>query len=414
MKKTFRPLLEALERREVPTVSAVLNGNILNVSGNPDGNVQVRYTGNNQAVVYDNGVQVGGTFGNAQSLSVVLDNNQGKWVDIDLGGHIAKKDVAIDVGAGDSHTSYANYAVCVHSGIIGGNLTLSGGVGQEVFAPGLVISGSGQDPVPASSPLTVKGNLTFNPNAGSNLAVSNNDFDTGFLWGDQAPTVTVNGTLTVSNAAAVGIGQHTTVANLTYSAAPAQGNGILGIAGTVRGNVQATFGNGAPGNTLDLTPTGKIGGNLQAGMGNGPAIVLLEVGSTIKTNAIISSGSGNDSITVDATVFGDLNVTLGDGNDTVTIGSAPGGLVSWASGNGNDSVTFGDATNRPGTWNVYMLFHPGNDTITLAGNGTVATPNSLTGFISMGGPPGGNSFDPTGSLAAGTWQIVQPFKYQNV
>jgi hypothetical protein len=61
-----------------------------------------------------------------------------------------------------------------------------------------------------------------------------------------------------------------------------------------------------------------------------------------------------------------------------------------------------------------MTFGTGSDTLTLAGNGTLLTPNYLTGFVDMGGPPGGNSFDPTGSLAAGTWVVEQPFTLQNV
>jgi hypothetical protein len=41
-------------------------------------------------------------------------------------------------------------------------------------------------------------------------------------------------------------------------------------------------------------------------------------------------------------------------------------------------------------------------------------PERLTGTVDMGGPPGGNSFDPTGSLAAGTWITVSPFTLKNV
>ena len=78
-------------------------------------------------------------------------------------------------------------------------------------------------------------------------------------------------------------------------------------------------------------------------------------------------------------------------------------------------MTFGDATNQgPERWNVHMQFGTGSDTLTLAGNGTVASPEQLTGVVNMGGPSGGNAFDPTGSLAAGTWITVAPFTRQNV
>jgi hypothetical protein len=85
----------------------------------------------------------------------------------------------------------------------------------------------------------------------------------------------------------------------------------------------------------------------------------------------------------------------------------------WQSGSGNDSVTLGATGTNGQSWNVQMTFGTGNDTLTLAG-GTAVQPNSLSGIIGMAGPPGGNSFAPTGSLAAGTWIIVPPFTIKNV
>jgi hypothetical protein len=154
---------------------------------------------------------------------------------------------------------------------------------------------------------------------------------------------------------------------------------------------------------------GQISGNLNITSGDGSDSVTVGAAVTVGGNLSINLGNGNDSVTVDAAVGGAINWQLGNGNDSVTIGNAPGGLLTWNSGNGNDSVTFGDATNTPGEWNVHMQFGTGSDTVTLAGNGTVATPNQLTGVIDTGGPPGVDSFDPTGSLAAGTWVIIPPF-----
>ncbi len=97
------------------------------------------------------------------------------------------------------------------------------------------------------------------------------------------------------------------------------------------------------------------------------------------------------------------------------VGNAPGGQLTWNSGNGQDSLTLGDATNQGGElWNVHMQFGSGSDTFVLAGNGTVATPERLAGFVDMGGPRGANAFDPTGSLAAGTWLTVSPFTLKHV
>src|SRR5207245_8133889 len=127
-------------------------------------------------------------------------------------------------------------------------------------------------------------------------------------------------------------------------------------------------------------------------------------------------GNGNNDYTAfNGTVGGSLRFNFGNGDNTVTIDHAPAGVLYWTSGNGNDSVMLGGATNAPGeTWNVNMRFGTGSDTLTLAGNGTVANPEKMTGFIDMGGPPAGNSFDPTNSLGAGTWVIVSPFTLQNV
>jgi hypothetical protein len=159
---------------------------------------------------------------------------------------------------------------------------------------------------------------------------------------------------------------------------------------------------------------GSVSGNLSITSGGGNDSLTIGSNVAVHGNLSITLGGGADSVIEDAPVLGAMSWQLGNGNDTVTIGSAPGGQLTWNSGNGNDSVTFGDASNQPGHWNVDMQFGNGNDTLILAGNGTVASPNGLTGFIDLGGPAGGNSFDPTGSLGAGTWIIISPFTIQNV
>jgi hypothetical protein len=445
--------LEQLENRLVPSLTVQSFGGSLFVSGLPTGNVLLTETAPNAFQVMD-GTQNLGTFAHISNVNLNLINHQNKSVNINLNGNTLTGNLFINEGLGDTTSNAAN-GTGIFGGRIGGSLTVVGGAGEEEVVPGLQVTSA--PPFAVAIGLSVGGDIIFN--ARSNLApFAFNVLDTGILFGAGAPTVTVGGSIQATFVDAVAVGQNTTVGkNLTATAAPAEGNGFLGVAGTVRGSVQATFGNGPAGNTLDLLPTGVIGGSLQASLGDGPAIVLLEAGSTVGTNASISSGAGNDSfsvadqingnasfnggdgndsitlsaatvfgnlsvtegggndsVTIDGTFNGNMNVTLGNGNDTVTIGSNPGGTLFWNSGNGNDSVTFGDATNVPGTWNVNMRFGTGNDTLTLAGTGTVATPNALTGFIDFGGPPGGNSFDPTGSLAAGTWVTVQPFTIQNV
>ncbi len=452
--RSTRLLLENLEARCCPSLTVQLTAAGLTLSGAPQGNLAVTETSPNVFQVQD-GTHNLGSYRNAGNLTLNLTNHQNKSVNINLNGNTLAGNLFINEGAGDNTSSAAN-GTGIYGGRIGGSLTVIGGSGEEEVIPGFQVTPAPPFATPVG--LSVGGDIVFN--ARPNLSpFAFNVLDTGILFGAAAPTVTVGGSIQTTFVDAVGIGQNTTVGkNLAYAAAPGEGNGFLGIAGVVRGSVQATFGNGPAGNTFDLTPTGSIGGGLQANMGNGPAIVLLEAGSTIRANVNFSAGSGNDSfavadqisgnasfnggdgtdtitlapttgvsgtlsvtegsgndsVTIDATVSGTMNVTLGNGNDSVTIGSAPGGTLFWKSGNGNDSVTLGDATNVPSVWNVHMQFGTGSDTLTLAGNGTVATPNGLTGFVDMGGPPGGNSFDPTGSLAAGTWVTIAPFTLQNV
>jgi hypothetical protein len=450
----FRPALEALENRLVPSLTLMSISGSLFVSGAPTGNLVLTETAPNAFQVKD-GATTLGTFAQISNVTLNLTNHQNKSVNINLNGNTLVGNLFINEGAGDNTSNAAN-GTGIFGGRIGGSLTVVGGSGEETVEPGFQVIPAAPFAVPIG--LSVGGDIIFNARANA-APFAFNVLDTGILFGAAAPTVTVGGSIQATFVDAVAVGQNTTVGkNLTSTAHPVEGNGFLGIAGTIRGSVQATFGNGVAGNTLDLTPTGSIGGSLQVNLGSGPAIALLEAGSTIRGSAIISSGSGNnsfsiantingnasfnggdgtdsitleaatsvagnltltegngnDSVTVDATVSGNMNINLGNGSDTVTIGNAPAGLLSWNSGNGNDSVTFGDATNVPGAWNVNMRFGTGNDTVTLAGNGTVATPNTLSGLIDMGGPPGGNSFDPTGSLAAGTWVTVSPFTLQNV
>lgn len=359
------------------------------------------------------------------------------------------------------------------TGRIGGNLQVVNGSGSETVIPGFQNNFSN---APPAFGLRVGGDLTFNAKVGGPTPSNFDVLDTGAgsaVAGTTPPTVVVGGNVNTTAVDAVGLGPTTTVGKSVSIAAAGERPLFVQDFATVQGNVGITgsqtrapnpvIGPSQLGNFIEVggfpTGTAFVGGSLQMSAGPGDAFFLIDAGTTVNgttgitsssgsdtvsigggnfnSNLTLNMGDGNDSInlaagtsvlgsmslnagngnnfvTDDATVGSTLTFNFGNGDDTVTIGSAPGGMLNWTSGSGNDSVTFGDATNTPSTWNVNMRFGTGNDTLTLAGNGTVATPNFLTGFIDMGGPPGGNSFDPTGSLLAGTWVIVQPFTLQNV
>jgi hypothetical protein len=182
------------------------------------------------------------------------------------------------------------------------------------------------------------------------------------------------------------------------------GNDSVTVDGTVGGNLKLRLGNGNDSVTVD----GTVGRSLSVRLGNGNDSIGLAAGASVRDNVGLTAGNGNDSVTADGMVGGNLRFRLGNGNNTVTVGPAPGGRLLWASGNGNDSVTLGDGHTAAGsTWNVHMTFGTGNDTLTLA-DAAPAT-QFISGFVDLGGPPGGNVFN-----QGANWTIVPPFKLRNV
>jgi hypothetical protein len=282
--------------------------------------------------------------------------------------------------------------------VFGGNLSASlgshGGVlffeTKALTAPAVTINGSlqltggaGNDTV-VDSNLVVNKDVTINLDGAPNDPLNSNLVSTGAdpATGAPAPPLRVNGNFSYTGGSGVDeliLSGYQVGGSMTLNLG--DGNDVVDL-GTVGG----------------LLPSPTIGGNLNITGGNGD----------IDLNGAFFGDTG-----ITASVGGNINVNLGNGNDTVTVVNAPGGTLFWNSGNGNDSVTLGAAGTNGQAFTVQMQFGTGNDTLTLAG-GTVAAPNSLSGFIDMGGPPGGNSFDPTGSLAAGNWVVVQPFTLQNV
>ncbi len=433
--------LEELEMRWVPSLTVQSFNGTLYVSGLPVGasppGVVITETAPNSVQVMDGSHNLG-TYAHISNVNLNLTNHQNKSVNINLNGNTLSGNLFINEGTGDTTGNAAN-GTGIFGGRIGGSLTVVGGSGDEEVIPGFEVISTVPFAVPMG--LSVGGDIVFNAHPGQAPSVTN-VLDTGILLGAAAPTVTVGGSIRTTFVDLVGIGQNTTVGKgLTYTAARGAGDGFLGIAGTIRGSVQATFGNGAAGNTLDLMPTGSIVGSLQASMGAGSDTVMLEAGSTIGTSANISSGtgndffdiagqilgsasfnagdgsdsitletsasvlgnltltggSGNDSVTMSAAVLGNLIMQLGNGNDTVLVNPtvAPTGLFTLNAGNGNSSVSLapGSAT----AFHIAFNFGTGTDTLNLAG-----TTSTISGSL-LSQNPGGNVFN------QGTWTIVPPW-----
>jgi hypothetical protein len=456
LRRRTRLFLERLEQRDCPSLTVTLINGSLTVSGVPTGPLSVTENAARQLTVTDNGHFLG-NYSVGGDLRLNLTRHP-STVTVDLGGNTFSGNILISLGNGG--TTPLPPAVTVQRGTVGGNVTFLGGNGTEtenIGGPSLApiplnvrgnvqangkVSGNGNagpgdtlfvgpgstvggdvsttqiDNVAVGQPnlalTTVGGNVSVN-DAGSNAALIVN------IFGNVGKSVSVTGTAYddafVLQQATPGVGGNITGGlNVDLGGSTNLGNSFLLDAGTtVGGDTTLTSGAAATGTGSTFTIRGAVNASLTANLGEGPNMLTFSAAASVLGNMSVTGGNGNNTVTADGAVAGSLSFNLGNGNDTVTIGNAPGGQLLWTSGNGNDSVTFGDASNAAGeTWNVNMTFGTGNDTLTLAGNGTVGTPEFLTGFIDMGGPPGGNSFDPTGSVAAGTWAIVQPFTLQNV
>jgi hypothetical protein len=431
--KSFRPRLEALESRWVPATIRVTSG-ILIVS-NQVGPLTVAPQATNGAVkITDNAGSV--TVSGVGSLIEILGTNLGDT--INFTGNTAGFRGNLIISSGNGSDNVTLKASAAGANVTNGTVTVIQGLGNDSLTLNDNIGGSltyaeqnGNDTVTVATAAKIGSDASF----------------TGLQNLTLTGALTVGGNLTLTNLSAAFPLKVTGAGNLTVgkslNVTAGSGNDTFAPTGqfNVAGSASFTFGSGN--DTISLTPAAGgtgVGGNLSIQLGSGNDSVAFGANLSVAGNASLTVGDGNDSITtaasaagagvagsmnlnagsgadsitVDNTVSGNLGVTLGNGDDTVTIGSAPSGMLFWNSGNGNDSVTFGDATQTAGqVWNVFMQFGTGNDTLTLAGNGTPLAPNGLTGFIDMGGPPAGNQFDPTGSLAAGTWVTIPPFTIQN-
>jgi hypothetical protein len=95
--------------------------------------------------------------------------------------------------------------------------------------------------------------------------------------------------------------------------------------------------------------------------------------------------------------YGDIT-GLFSGTPLGSTAHSSGGNTFGTSGSPFTLDTSATATPNPGasqTWNVNFHFGTGSDTLTLM---AATNQQFITGFVDMGGPPGGNSFDPTGQV----------------
>ena len=424
--------VEPLEDRWVPATVRLFSSGLF--ISNPSivggsSSIAITATANNVFNVSDQGHN-NGTYTEAGNIYIIGSN--------------AKETITFNLGT----NSYAGN-LFINTGNGQDTVNVTGGTGSVIAGNTTILAGNGHDTVTLAVG-TVAGAVEVTSTEGTDSVTLGNGTD----------TFAGNVTIVDSQSTAIGTGADVfagsvsvtnplvntpmTVTTGTGSIIDGDltvygGNGadtVTLASATVNGSVNVTLGSGN--NTFNNTAATTVSGNfnLQQGSGN-DTVATIAAGTSFQGNAAFTFGDGNNSFApvttfsvggnltyragngtnsvpgLNATVNGSEIWQLGNGMDTVTIGNAPGGLLNWRSGNANDAVTLGDAANVPSVWNVNMHFGTLSDTITLAGNGTVATPNALTGFIDMGGPTGGNVFDSTNSLGAGTWVVFSPFTLQN-
>ena len=467
-KKRAPLALEHLEDRWAPATVQFFNGTLFvsNPTVPATTGVVLTQTAANTFSVRDNGTPLG-TYAGVGNINYTGSNLADKFT-LNLGALTYTGSLFANSGNGNDTIS-----VTGTGGAIRGNLTLLPGLGDDLVqmnstgTGGITVGGTLQVSDSGGNDTINLGNASAVSHFLGNVSLSGmNNVTLGFgqpdtFGGDLSATVageavplffqtktvtgsavTINGSLQLTGGAGndtvvdsdLAVNRDVTIdlagapndplnSNLVSTAADVS-TGAPATPLRVNGNFSYTGGSGVD----ELILSGyQVGGSMTLNLGDGNDVVDLgTVGGLLPAPTIggdLSITGGNGDIDLNGAFFGDtevaalvsgnFTVNLGNGNNTMTVGNAPGGLFSWTSGNGNDNVTLGAAGTNGQAFNVHMQFGTGNDTLTLAG-GTVVAPNTITGFVDMGGPPGGNAFDPTGQLATGTWVVLPPFTLQNV
>jgi hypothetical protein len=392
----FRPRLEALEQRWLPSTNTFVNGTLS--IRNPVHDLTLTQTAANTFAVADSGVRSA-----APSFT-----------------HVSN--IVIDSGNGTHNTT-----IKLNGFTYTGSLTINQHNGNDsvVLGGGSILGNT--------SILTATGNDTVTldgTNFGGNVTLANPSGVESVLLAPLAP-VSVGASLSITGAASVQqvakqltVGGSTTIHNLYTNGlkTPSISSVALGGAGgavwfttrsltisfltgpdkltlqntTVNGNTTITLASGNVLNNDAFSVSGSTFNGSFTFTAVGSDSVTLDSSTTINGPASFNAGPGNDSLTLAATVNGTLSVTVGDGNDTIVVSSAPSGTLFLNAGNGSDSVTLGGA-GANGSWTVTFVFGTGTDTLTLNG-----TSGSISGSI-VSQNPGGNVFH------QGTWIIVQPW-----
>jgi hypothetical protein len=311
---SFRPRIESLEDRAVPATISVLSGQLF--VSNPSGDLTITTLGGGQVKVEDNGSSV--TVSGVGTAINITGSNKADVINFDASIAFPGR-VQISGGNGNDEINL--------KGTIGGNLTVLGGLGDDVIT--------------IVDDLAVGGNFISSDTAGANDIVFEADLAVGGSFtasgvrdfAVDVNSLTVGGGLTVSAV--------TSGAGLNVSAA-AGSLFSVGKALSLTGNASA--------DTVSLEGEIQVGGNttINLAAGDNTAVITPDTLSTFSGSFRYTGTSGVDDVTVDEDVVlaGATTIALGEGENVLTIGTAAGfsanGSVAVTVGNGdNNSLTFG-------------------------------------------------------------------------
>lgn len=327
----FRPKLEKLEDRSVPATVRFTSGILQLTNINSSTSFKITQTANNNFTVQDSGAPL--AYAGVGKI-VVLDNNVGRSITLDLGTFSYSGSVQINSNGGDD-----NVCIISNGGKIGGNVTINTGLGEmdklQVgcgTGSGLMIGGSFRaiDTLGGSDELDLGNLTTTGPlSIGGDVSVSGYN---NIVVTETVP-VSIGGNMTVA------IGNPNSSLSVFFggNSGPGSGEQFTTVGGTLtiiggNKNDQLVTRNMTVGRDMivslgdasnrDSTSMAPLNNKVQisvettdpAGGGLG-SVITSTTTTTIGGNFTYNGGNNQDALDLEGTVFRG-NVTLNFGNTT--------------------------------------------------------------------------------------------------
>lgn len=335
---TRRLWLECLEERACPTISTLLSGGNLLISGSPPvaaDTLLVQETGPQQITVTDNGIASAPIDGVTGNVTINL-TGLAMTVTVDTDGNHILGNVSITMA------NAGNNSINVW------NSTGGGGINGTL---GITTTGTGSQ--------------TLSFGTGAAFSVGESTTVTGNASGTSALTifngVTLDAGLTATNQTGL----------------------ILGTSAEIEGTLSDLSSSDANPKTISLDTGSTVTGNVNLLLGNGGSTVNLDgaIGGTL----LVDTGTGTNSVTVDgATITGAATFDLGNGANTLNVNGSVNGSATFAStftylgGTGGQNINLNANSSTPSYTSIYLNL--GTSTTNTVGFNAGAT---VTGSVTI-------------------------------